>query len=155
MKAALAIWTQPRCATVAERYRIRVSINYYLYRAPAQHKGMHEDGDESIALGKPEAIKSKLMQLFPQISSWEQHENSLVDSSFNYPIFYNSIIKENCVSGIEYVDITLMEHGDKFIHIIDITNSSFRIIEKIYESLQLTCAWNMQACEVIDPYHQY
>jgi len=129
-----------------------VGITIFLYKAPKTHKGIHEDGDESFAIGKPEIIKKRVMDIFPRIEGWSKYENDLVHPSYNYPLSYNSIVNGNCEPNNEYIDISLMENGDGYIHIIDVTKGSSKLIRRLYEEFEFQYIWEMQSCKLIDPY---
>lgn len=129
-----------------------MGISHYLYNAPQGHSGMHADGDESLPIAKAEEVKNRISPLFPELGHWEKHEENVTHPSYNYPNFYSALGRNNCNPNNEYLDITLMEHGDGYIHIIDVDRASPKLIKKLIEAFNLSCVWQMQACTLVDPY---
>jgi len=52
------------------------------------------------------------------------------------------------------LDISLMENGDGYIHIIDVNRCSLKIVRELLEEFQLNYVWEMQSCRLINPYKQ-
>jgi len=109
-----------------------MGISYYLYNAPQGHLGMHADGDESQPIAKPSEVKNRIMRLYHRIKYWDKHEDTTVDPSYNYPVTYSASAIDNCKPNSEYLDISLMENGDGYIHIIDVNRGSPKLVKEFY-----------------------
>lgn len=130
-----------------------MSISYELYNAPPGYSRINEwEKDESLPIARPEEIKDRIMRLYSRISSWSKFEDSQTSPLWNYPISYSTIVSDNCSPEKEYLDITIMEHKDGYIHFVSARGASPKLVRELLEEFQLPYAFEWQSCRLIDPY---
>jgi hypothetical protein len=130
-----------------------MSITFNLYNAPSEHALMNKWGkDESLPIGTPLEVKQRIMNIYPRIKKWDRYENSHSSPLFDYPVFHSALGENNCSLENEYLDLSLSENRDGYIHFIDVRKGSPRILRELLEEFKLQYVFEMQSCRLIDPY---
>lgn len=131
----------------------KMSISYELYNAPSKYAQMNEWGkDESLPIAKSQEVKDKIMRLYPRIKQWNRYEDNSTSPLFDYPVRYFALGVNNCSIEEEYLDITISEHRDGYIHFISVRKGSPKLVRELLEEFQLRYVFEMQSCRLIDPY---
>lgn len=114
---------------------------------------MHEwDCDKSLPIAKPKEVQDRIMSLYPRISHWERYENNHSSPLFDYPVSYSALGADNCSANTEYLDITIMQNRDGYIHFISVRKGSPKLVKDLLEEFELQYVFEMQSCRLIDPY---
>lgn len=132
-----------------------MSISYELYNAPADKAMMNEwDKDYSYPIERPDAVIRRLEALFPRIKNWQHQGWKEYDQAQEKTFVgsYSALAEDNCNPENEYIDVSLIEHRDGFIHWISITKGSPKLIREVLEEFDLEYVFEGQSCKLLDPY---
>lgn len=99
-----------------------MGISYELYNAPDEKAMMNQwDKAYSLPIDTPNNVKSKLSLKYPSIDKWEVSETVNPPASNPYTKYHYALGSNNCNSREEYIEITLVEHIDGYIHWISVS----------------------------------
>lgn len=130
-----------------------MSIAYELYNAPPEHAQMNKwEKDESLPIGPSLEVMQKIMMLYPRIKKWDRSENIYASPVYDYPVGYSALGENNCSSENEYLDLSLSEMSDGYIHFINVRKGSPKVVRELLEEFKLQYVWENQSSRLIDPY---
>lgn len=130
-----------------------MSLCYDLYDTASNNPYVNEwDKDRSLPIAPAAEVQRRIMRLYPQIAGWRRDENTFTSPQFDYPVSYSDLGSGTCSPDEEYLDITLLENRDGFIHFISARSASPELLRALLEEFGLKYVFEGQSCNLIDPY---
>jgi len=126
-----------------------VGITYELYNAPEEQAKMSSwDKHYSEPLGVPNDMKRALRSKYPRLKEWEEYRYG---ADVDLVAAHSASGTDNCNPNNEYLDITLYEHQDGYIHSVRVTRGSPKLVGEVKDLFDIKYVYEAQSDQLLNP----